>query len=67
MSVRSYLSQPHGFSYSQNPPRRQFPLESFLFTDKQGYCQQFSGAMALLLRMGGIPARVAAGFTPGHL
>ncbi|MGZ4274259.1 MAG: transglutaminase-like domain-containing protein [Solirubrobacteraceae bacterium] len=65
ISVRSYLSQLHGFSYTQNPPRRQFPLESFLFTDKQGYCQQFSGAMALLLRMGGIPARVASGFTPG--
>ena len=63
--VRNWLSQAHGFSYTQTPPRHQFPLESFLFTDKQGYCQQFSGAMALLLRMGGIPARVAAGFTPG--
>jgi hypothetical protein len=65
MSVRNWLSQAHGFSYTQNPPRHQFPLASFLFSDKQGYCQQFSGAMALLLRMGGIPARVAAGFTPG--
>lgn len=65
MSVRNWLSAAHGFSYTQTPPRRQFPLESFLFSDKQGYCQQFSGAMALLLRMGGIPARVAAGFTPG--
>jgi protein-glutamine gamma-glutamyltransferase len=65
MSVRSYLSQLHGFSYSQNPPKRQYPLESFLFNDRKGYCQQFSGAMAMLLRMGGVPARVAAGFTPG--
>ena len=65
MSVRNWLSQAHGFSYTQTPPQRQFPLESFLFTDHAGYCQQFSGAMALLLRMGGIPARVAAGFTAG--
>jgi hypothetical protein len=65
MSVRNYLSQARGFSYTQNPPRRRYPLESFLFSDKEGYCQQFSGAMALLLRMGGIPTRVAAGFTPG--
>ncbi len=65
MRVRNFLSQAHGYSYTQNPPRRQYPLESFLFSDKEGYCQQFSGAMALLLRMGGIPARVAAGFTPG--
>jgi transglutaminase-like putative cysteine protease len=65
MSVRSYLTAAHGFFYTQTPPKHQFPLESFLFSDKQGYCQQFSGAMAMLLRMGGIPARVAAGFTPG--
>ena len=32
-----------------------------------GYCQHFAGAMALMLRMLGIPARVAAGFTSGSL
>ncbi|MGH2891710.1 MAG: transglutaminase-like domain-containing protein, partial [Solirubrobacteraceae bacterium] len=65
MSVRDWLSTAHGYSYIQTPRRYRYPLESFLFTDREGYCQQFSGAMALLLRMGGIPARVAAGFTPG--
>jgi transglutaminase-like putative cysteine protease len=62
-NVERYLA--HGFTYSENAPLRAYPLESFLFRDKRGYCQQFSGAMALLLRMGGVPARVAAGFTPG--
>jgi transglutaminase-like putative cysteine protease len=57
----------NGFVYSERPPSRRFPLESFLFTDKTGYCQQYSGAMALLLRMAGIPARVVAGFSPGSL
>ncbi|HTU95539.1 MAG TPA: transglutaminase domain-containing protein [Solirubrobacteraceae bacterium] len=65
MSVRNYLSEAHGFTYNQTPPVHQYPLASFLSNDKEGYCQQFSGAMAMLLRMGGIPARVAAGFTPG--
>jgi protein-glutamine gamma-glutamyltransferase len=64
-SVERYLSVADGFSYNQNPPVSRYPLESFLFTDKTGYCQQFSGAMALLLRMGGLPARVASGFTSG--
>ena len=59
-----YLS--HGFSYNENTPEQPVPAgPSFLFTDKYGYCQQFAGAMALLLRMGGIPARVAVGFTTG--
>jgi transglutaminase-like putative cysteine protease len=62
-SVLRYLG--HGFTYDEHPPRRAYPLESFLFTDRRGYCQQFAGAMALLLRMGGVPARVATGFTTG--
>jgi transglutaminase-like putative cysteine protease len=61
--VKRFLSR--GYTYDEHPPSARYPLESFLFTHKVGYCQQFSGAMAMLLRMGGIPARVAAGFTPG--
>jgi len=52
-------------AYNENPPVRAAPLAAFLLRDHIGYCQQFSGAMALLLRMGGVPARVATGFTPG--
>ncbi len=56
-----------GFRYDESPPASAYPLLSFLFKDKIGYCQQFAGAMALLLRLGGIPARVAVGFTTGAL
>jgi transglutaminase-like putative cysteine protease len=62
-SVDHYLQR--GFSYSEKPPLRKYPLAAFLFQDKIGYCQQFSGAMALMLRMDGIPTRVATGFSPG--
>jgi protein-glutamine gamma-glutamyltransferase len=62
-SVENHLQA--GFNYSEKPPLRRYPLSAFLFRDKLGYCQQFSGAMALLLRMDGIPARVATGFSPG--
>lgn len=54
-----------GFAYTERPRPSAVPLEAFLFRDRAGYCQQFSGAMALLLRLGGVPARVAAGFSPG--
>ena len=53
------------YTYAEDPPDTTYPLESFLFEDRIGYCQQFSGAMALMLRMEGIPARVATGFSPG--
>ena len=54
-----------GYRYSEEPPPSAVPLASFLLGDKRGYCQQFSGAMALLLRMEGVPARVATGFSQG--
>jgi len=55
----------HGAQYDESPPPSAYPLASFLFDTKAGYCQQFSGTMALMLRMGGVPARVASGFSPG--
>jgi protein-glutamine gamma-glutamyltransferase len=64
-SVLAYLSR--GFRYNEDTPNSRYPLVRFLFTDKFGYCQQFAGAMALLLRMGGVPARVAVGFTGGSV
>lgn len=53
------------YAYSERPPEEAYPLEGFLLDGRAGYCQQFSGAMALMLRMNGVPARVAAGFAPG--
>jgi transglutaminase-like putative cysteine protease len=54
-----------GFVYSERPPPASATLDGFVFDSKTGFCQQFSGAEALLLRMGGVPARVATGFTSG--
>ncbi|HWK27526.1 MAG TPA: transglutaminaseTgpA domain-containing protein [Solirubrobacter sp.] len=53
------------FTYSEIPPKSAGTLDGFLFDARQGYCQQYSGAMALLVRMAGIPARVVTGFTTG--
>jgi hypothetical protein len=53
------------YSYSPDVPDHRYPLHSFLFDDQAGYCQQFSGSMALMLRMIGIPSRVVTGFAPG--
>ena len=62
-AVLRYLG--NGYGYNQNTPLTANPLLTFLFDTKVGYCQQFAGAMALLLRMGGVPARLAAGFATG--
>jgi hypothetical protein len=40
-------------------------LLDFLTTDKQGFCEQFAFAMAVLARLVGIPSRIAIGYTGG--
>jgi transglutaminase-like putative cysteine protease len=32
---------------------------------KRGYCEQYAGAMAVMVRAAGVPARVVLGYTPG--
>jgi hypothetical protein len=41
------------------------PLVDFLLRTRAGYCEQFAGAAALLLRLAGVPSRVVAGFATG--
>jgi transglutaminase-like putative cysteine protease len=42
------------------------PLADFLFVRKEGYCEYFASAMAVMLRSLGIPSRVATGFQTGY-
>ncbi len=41
------------------------PIEEFLFVTKRGPCGHFSSAMAVMLRLSGIPARVVSGYYKG--
>jgi transglutaminase-like putative cysteine protease len=41
------------------------PLADFLFNVREGHCEYFSTAMAVMLRTQGIPARVVNGFQRG--
>jgi transglutaminase-like putative cysteine protease len=65
IAVQRYLHR--NYTYNPDVPRAAYPLNSFLFDRREGYCQQFSGAMALMLRMVGIPSRVVSGFAPGTI
>ncbi len=51
------------FSYSLKPG--QATLSSFLFTSKLGFCEHFSSAAAVLLRLNGVPTRIVTGFHGG--
>ena len=63
-AIENYLNE--NYKYNEYAPIKRLALRTFLLGDHIGYCQHFSGAMALMLRMVGVPARVAAGFSPGR-
>ncbi|MBI5280358.1 MAG: DUF3488 domain-containing protein [Candidatus Solibacter usitatus] len=55
------------YRYSLTPLEREVddPLAYFLFDSRQGHCEYFASAMAVLLRAVWVPARVATGFQGG--
>jgi transglutaminase-like putative cysteine protease len=66
-AVHQYLTdRANGFVYSlaTDPGTSDDDLADFL-RNKRGYCEQYAGAMAVLVRAAGVPARVALGYTPG--
>ena len=67
IALERWLRSRGGFQYDERPPRPVGvpPLVDFLERSKLGYCQHFAGSMALMLRLLGVPSRVAVGFTSG--
>ena len=66
-AIYDYFTDPaNGFTYSLStrPGTTTDDLANFLI-NKRGYCEQYAGAMAVLVRAAGVPARVALGYTPG--
>ncbi len=55
------------YRYTLSPPlpTGSNALESFLFTTRAGFCQQFAAAFGVLARIDGLPTRIAVGFTTG--
>ncbi len=67
-AIKKYISST--CSYNLNTPRApqdQDVVEYFLTVSKQGYCDSFGAAMAMLCRYAGVPARLASGFICGEL
>ncbi|MDX6505541.1 MAG: protein-glutamine gamma-glutamyltransferase [Gaiellaceae bacterium] len=69
VALERWFRSSGGFTYDQHPPAPPAgipALEDFVTRTRRGYCQQFAGSMALMLRFLGIPSRVAVGFASGR-
>jgi hypothetical protein len=67
LAILDYLTdRDNGFVYSlaTEPGTSGDDLVDFL-EFKRGYCEQYAGAMTVLVRAAGVPARMVLGYTPG--
>ncbi|MGW4060885.1 transglutaminaseTgpA domain-containing protein [Amycolatopsis sp. NPDC004747] len=66
-AIWRYFTAQQGFVYDTKtaPANDADALADFILNGKRGFCEQFASAMAVMLRVAGIPSRVAIGFTPG--
>jgi hypothetical protein len=68
--LQRWLRDSGDFSYSLNLSIQDpgiDPLEDFLFNRREGHCEYFASALAVMLRGVGIPSRVISGFKGGQL
>ena len=66
-AIETYLRANYTYTLTPTePPRDVDPLDYFLFTSKEGYCEYFASAMGDLLRSLGIPVRLVNGYGPGN-
>ncbi len=64
--IKTFLKQNYSYTLSPRKGEGPSPLDDFLFFTKEGYCEHFATAMAMLLRGAGIPARIVTGFLQGE-
>jgi protein-glutamine gamma-glutamyltransferase len=64
--VEGYLEENLRYSLELGRGGAEDPVDEFLFERKTGNCEFFAAAMAVLLRAGGVPARVINGFQRGE-
>lgn len=66
-ALQGFFRDPARFRYSTDVPalRGEEALTRFVVEDRLGYCEYYATAMAVMMRIAGVPARVAVGFRPG--
>jgi hypothetical protein len=66
LALENYLRTHFGYTLQLSRFAPRDPLANFLFERKQGHCEYFASAMAVMLRTLGIASRVVNGFRTGE-
>ncbi|HEY0084086.1 MAG TPA: DUF3488 and transglutaminase-like domain-containing protein [Pyrinomonadaceae bacterium] len=64
--IESYFHQNFRYTLEQKSGGAEDPLADFMFRAREGHCEYFSTAMAVMLRTAGVATRVVNGFQLGE-
>ncbi|MBM3747222.1 MAG: DUF3488 domain-containing protein [Acidobacteria bacterium] len=64
-ALEQHLRRDYAYSIQPFSEAATDPLAKFLFERRQGHCEYFASALAVMLRLSGIPSRVVTGFQGG--
>jgi transglutaminase-like putative cysteine protease len=64
-AIETYLQTQFGYTLEQKS-NGEDPLAKFLFDEREGHCEYFATALAVMLRTQGIATRVVNGFQAGN-
>ncbi len=67
LALENYLRGHFGYTTELPSEESADPLAQFLFERREGHCEYFASAMAVMLRTLGIPSRLVTGFQGGVL
>ena len=62
-----YLRGQEFFYTLTPPPLGEQPVDEFLFDTREGFCEHYASAFAVMMRAAGLPARVVLGYQGGEL
>lgn len=65
LAIERYLQGSYGYTLEMKPSGDE-PLADFLFNVREGHCEYFATAMAVMLRTQGIATRIVNGFHGGE-
>lgn len=66
VAIESWLQESFDYTLELESPRGKEPIDFFLFQRQKGHCEYFSSAMAVMLRVAGVPTRNVNGFLGGE-
>lgn len=66
VAIEDHLRSSYAYTLRPQAPWREDPVIWFLLRGREGHCEFFASAMALMLRVAGVPARIQVGFAGGE-